>query len=197
MKNIQRLYLANWPYNAALILDELENMVISKGGKIVSTWKKEGGKSYLISNRSLSAAVHKQETLVNALRERNRPALAEQEKELARLKAIFNEPVLSRNGNYLYITFSLNEIYYSFNMDSNPFFPFTFCKTPIIDGKINPDFYANSDEKEWLTDDLLSFSCSQESRKKAATNILEMLLAADFGKRFNGNRKNQTVYEVN
>lgn len=196
MKNIQRLYLSNWPYNAAIILDELENLVISKGGKMVSTWKKEGRKSYLISNRSLTDAIHKEESLVNALRERNRPALAEREKELAKLKAIPNEPVLSRNGDYLYITFSLNGIYYSFNMDSNPFFPFTYCKTPVINGKINPDFYACTDEKEWFLDEFYSFNCTQESRKKAAVDILEMLLAADFGKRFNGNRKNKTVYEL-
>ena len=34
----ERLYLRSWEYNGALILDALENIVLSKGGAIVSTW---------------------------------------------------------------------------------------------------------------------------------------------------------------
>lgn len=194
MENITRLYLSNWSYNAALILDELENLVINKGGKIVSTWNKQGRKRFLISNRTLSAAIEKQEKLVAVLRDRNRPTLQEQEKELERLKAIPNSPVLSRNGDFLYITFALNNIYYSFNMDSNPFFDFTFNKIPIVNGKINPNIYAHTDNKEWFKDEFYSFNCSSDIRKKAATDILKMLLNATMGQRFNSNRREEKLY---
>lgn len=196
MENITRLYLSNWSYNAALILDELENLVISKGGKIVSTWNKQGRKRFLISNRTLSAAIEKQEKLVAVLRDRNRPTLQEQEKELERLKAISNNPVLSRNGDFLYINFALNGIYYSFDMDDNPFFDFMFNKIPIVNGKINPNIYARTDNKEWFKDEFYSFNCSQEMRKRAAADILKMLLNAPMGQRFNGNRRGEKLYEL-
>lgn len=196
MENVTRLYLSNWSYNAALILDELENLVISKGGKIVSTWNKQGRKRFLISNRTLTGAIAKQEQLVAVLRDRNRPALQEQEKELERLKSIPNSPVLSRNGDFLYINFALNNIYYSFNMDSNPFFDFTFDKIPIVNGKINPMFYAHTDNKEWFKDEFYSFNCSQEIRKRAAADILKMLLNTPVGRRFNGNRREEKLYEL-
>lgn len=193
-ENNVRLYLQNWPYNAALILDEIENLVISKGGKIASTLDKTSRKRYLVTNRTLSAAVRKQEDLVASLRRLERPTLCKQEAELARLKSIPNEPVQSRHGYYLYITFFMDGFYYSYNMCDNPFFDFTFSKIPVVDGKINPDCYSLCDKKKWFSDGFYRFDCTADDRAKAAAYILDMLISANASQRFRGNRRPEKLY---
>lgn len=195
-ENSTRLYLQNWPYNAALILDDLEKLVISKGGKIASTWDKTSRKRYLITNRTLSAAVREQEDLVEALRRFERPALCEAEAKLSRLKSIPNDPIASRHGDYLYITFCLDGFYYSYNMCDNPFFEFTLSKIPVVDGRVNPDCYSVNDKKTWFTDDFYRFDCSVEDRKKAASRILDMLVSAKAITRYKGNRKPEKLYLI-
>lgn len=195
-ENNVRLYLQNWPYNAALILDDLENLVISNGGKIASTWDKTSRKRYLITNRTLSAAVRKQEDLVSSLRRLERPTLCEQEAKLTAMKSIQNDPVASRHGDYLYITFFLGGFYYSYNMCDNPFFEFTFSKIPVVDGHINPDCYSVNDKKSWFTDDFYRFDCTTEDRAKAAAYILDMLISANASKRYRGSRKPQKLYFI-
>ena len=128
----ERLYLRSSDYNAALILDALENIVLSKGGAIVSTWDTRKEKGYLITNRSLDSAIRELRDREKRFARYNKPLSEETQKELERLAAIPNEPRESRNGSYLFLTFVLDGVYYSYNMNDNPFFDFYFSMIEIV-----------------------------------------------------------------
>lgn len=175
-------YLENWAYQAARILDALEKLVVDNGGELVSTWAKTKKPMMLIQNRTLSTAVFKQTEHVERLHKMNRPAYQEQQLKLNELLRIENSPVASRYGDWLYMSFSLNGFYYIYNMDRNPFFPFTFSKIHMDNGSINPDHYAQDDEKGWLIDDLWGIHATQQQREDAALKIYNLLVKAKPGR---------------
>jgi hypothetical protein len=174
----ERLYLSNWEYNSCRILSELANIVDNHGGKVKPT------KTAIVSNRTLAAAVRdlsgKLENMLeiqkNDFSEKRAAYIASKEKELEKCNAINNDPITVTHTSY--ISFVLDDVYYSYSTDANPFFEFYYMKTPVINDKRSQDVYLEKDNKEWLYDCFFSFSASNADVKEAANLIFNMLMTA-------------------
>ena len=173
-KENERLYLSNWNYNCAQILSELAKIVTNNGGKVKPT------KTAIISNRSISEAIHENENrlerLENAVAEGRgtETAIDTITAKIKELKSVNNEPI--QVTHLTYIDFVLDGVYYSYSTDDNPFFPFHIYKTPIKDGKRSADAGAVEDGKEWLFDCFFSANCAKSDIKEAANLIYNMLI---------------------
>ncbi len=77
-----------------------------------------------------------------------------------------------------YISFILEETYYYYQVNENPFFEFYYNKTPIKNGKRSIDAGLEADEKEWIEDCFFKSNCGQRDIIKAANLIFEMLCNA-------------------
>lgn len=181
-KENERLYPATWGYNAARITSALAEIVESNGGRV------KYGNAAIISNRSITYAVIEKEERINRLKEINAKSSDETkikirtavisalEKEIEELKQINNAP--RRVTHTGYITFILENNYYYFSIDSNPFLDFHYIKTPIINGKYSQDACCEIDKKEWYSDDLLKWDRADTEIKEAAQMIFNMLCNA-------------------
>ena len=196
---MEKRYLSNWNYNAALILGELETIVKNNGGEICSTWQHSGNvpkwvterKQYLIVNRTLNGAIREETERFERLEKLGRKELATIScNRLEELNNINNEPIVSYHGDYLYTQFILNGDYYYYDMDRNPFFDFHFAKVKVEpNNTINRDYYIDNDKKEWLFDCFYSFNCSDADRKEAANLIFNMLVAAKHSTKYHNKNK--------
>lgn len=186
-ENATRLYLGSWKYNAAHILTELETIVKNHGGEMCSTWEGKTApawvterKQYIITNRTLSEAIRKENEFLSRLETLGRTDAARETREkIAQYETINNDPKTLYYGDYLYMCFVLDGYYYCFSMDDNPFFDFHFAKVKIEpENKINRNYYSHTDKKEWWDDCFWRFDCSPEDRREAANLIFNMLLTA-------------------
>ena len=67
-----------------------------------------------------------------------------------------------------YISFVLNDVYYYYQVDDNPFFPFYYIKTPIKNGKYSMDAALEETKKGWLIDSFWGQHCSESNIHCAA-----------------------------
>jgi hypothetical protein len=81
-----------------------------------------------------------------------------------------------------YISFVLDEVYYYFQIDDNPFLEFYWNKTPVKNGKYSKDAGLEADEKKWLYDCFLMSNCGQPDIVEAANFIFNMLCSAPMSK---------------
>lgn len=197
-ENVEKRYLNTWHYNAALILTELENIVKNNGGELCATWEYNNPpmwltdrKQYLITNRSLSEIIHKEEEMLSRLENLGRADAARETREkIAQYKAMCNDPILTFYADYLYINFVIDGYFYSFSMDRNPFFEFYFAKVKIEDeNRINRNYFLQEDRKEWLYDCFFRVNCSNADRREAANLICNMLLNADCNRKYNDKKR--------
>lgn len=91
-----------------------------------------------------------------------------------------SEPIRALHTGY--ITFTLDNTVYYFQIDQNPFFPFYFNKTPLRDGKYSRDAGLEELSKNWLYDCFWSSNCSQEDIVEAAHSIFNELCNAPLSK---------------
>jgi len=91
-----------------------------------------------------------------------------------------NEPITVTHTSY--ISFVLDETYYYYQVNDNPFFEFYYQKTPIKNGKRSRDAGAEADKKEWLFDCFFDSNCAQQDIIEAANLIFEMLCNAPVSK---------------
>lgn len=188
-KENQRLYPATWEYNAARITTELAKIVENHGGRV------KYGNAAIISNRSINNAIFEKENRIEKLKminaenekETRTAAIKEFEKEIDELKQIKNDPIhVTHTG---YITFILDDNYYYFQTDSNPFFDFYYIKTPIKNNKYSKDACCMEDKKEWLFDCFFLWDCCNADIKEGANLIFNMLCNAPFSKIIRDSRK--------
>lgn len=180
LKENERLYPATWEYNAARITTEIAKIVENHGGRVKYC------KTAVISNRTINMAIIEKEDHINKLKllntEKEKEIRMEYiktiEQEIDNLKQINNDPITVTHTGY--ITFILDDIYYYFQVDKNPFFPFYYIKTPANNGRYSKDACCMEDEKEWLYDCFFSWNCSDADIKEGANLIFNMLCNAHF-----------------
>lgn len=81
-----------------------------------------------------------------------------------------------------YISFILDETYYYYQVNANPFFEFYYSKTPIKNGKRSRDAGLEADKKEWAFDCFFGSNCGQQDIIEAANLIFNMLCNAPISK---------------
>ena len=91
-----------------------------------------------------------------------------------------SEPITATHTTY--ISFILDETYYYYQVNENPFFEFYYSKTPIRNGKRSRDAGLEADEKEWLYDCFFKSNCGQPDIVEAANLIFNMLCNAPMSK---------------
>ena len=77
-----------------------------------------------------------------------------------------------------YISFVLNDVYYYYQVDDNPFFPFYYIKTPIKNGKYSMDAALEETKKGWLIDSFWGQHCSESNIHCAAEFVFNELSKA-------------------
>ena len=92
-----------------------------------------------------------------------------------------------------YISFTLDGVYYYFQVDNNPFFPFYYNKTRIVDGKHKLNTYSAELDKAWLTDPVYCGIATDEEINSAAVVLFELLKKAPLSRAY-GERKRKRVY---
>lgn len=179
-KENERLYPATWEYNAARITTELAKIAVNNGGRV------KYGNAAIISNGSIQHTIFEKENRIKQLKRINAETFKEAraamikalEKELNELKQIKNDPLpVTHTG---YIQFVLENNYYYFSTDGNPFFPFHYIKTPVKNNKYSNDACCMEDKKEWLYDCFLSWDCNDAEIKEGANLIFNMLCNAPY-----------------
>lgn len=178
MKDNERHYATSWQYNSARILTRLAQLVTAQGGKVKPLHPA------ILSDHNLEDAIQEIEARICTLTERENESHSDAQtlalqtclSRLDRLRAIPNTPITVTHTSY--ISFAMNGLYYSYQLDSNPFFPFYYLKTPIENGTYSADACLEDDPKSWAVNALLGFGCSDSEIETAAQAILAQLLAA-------------------
>ncbi len=203
----EKRFLSSWKYNAARILEEIENIVKNHGGELVATWQYSTPpewltkrKRFLIENRFLTEELTKEKEKLSRLEKLGRTEAArETQKKIERLFDIDNTPRLSYYADYLYIQFSLDGYFYYYSIDDNPFFDFHFARVKIEEGeKINQNYFLKNDSKKWLDDCFFYIDCSEADTKEAANLIFNMLLTEETNKTYTNRKRNKhaTLYRL-
>lgn len=177
-KENERLYVKAWEYNAARILTELAKIVINNGGKV------KPQKNAIITNRTADAAKREYWEKIERFTELEKTshnearanAIKTYREKLEALEKVNNEPITVTHMSY--IEFVLDGFMYYYQVDENPFFPFYYTKTAIVNGRYSRDTYSMEDKKEWLYDCFFFATCNIEDVKEAANLIFNMLISS-------------------
>ena len=178
LKDNERLYPDSWEYNGARIMSKLAKIVVENGGRVAPC------KKALISNRSIdimktdcSLRLEKLKSLEEKQHKYVLVAAIEKKKEdLKELEQIKNDPITVTHTSY--ISFVLENTYYYFQLDDNPFFEFLLVKTPVKNGKYSKDAALEETKKDWLDDCYLKIGCSEKDINDAAKKIFDMLVSS-------------------
>ena len=178
LKDNERLYPDSWEYNGARIMSKLAKIVVEYGGRVAPC------KKALISNRSIdimktdcSLRLEKLKSLEEKQHKYVLVAAIEKKKEdLKELEQIKNDPITVTHTSY--ISFVLENTYYYFQLDDNPFFEFLLVKTPVKNGKYSKDAALEETKKDWLDDCYLKIGCSEKDINDAAKKIFDMLVSS-------------------
>lgn len=178
-KENERLFCRTWTYNAALMLSEFARIVENENGRV------KYGHAAIISNYSAEDARREYTEKIQRLEELEKQESKEIRRNALReyknrLESIGPEREPVRVTHTSYISFVLDGFYYYFELDSNPFFPAHFIKTPIAeDGKRSLDAYLEDSKKEWAFDSfIVGFYASKDDVKEAANILLNELRTA-------------------
>ena len=185
MKPENKLYLSNWDYNAALIIEELAAIVENNGGTV------KPGTVAIIENRALNTNIREAAARLEQLErieaenpgtnEKRTDAMKRLRADIEKWQRIDNSPRTVHHCTWssAYISFKLGGMYYYYQTDSNPFFDFHYQKTPIdVNGTVSCCACLESDTKEWLWDCFLRAEATDADRREAANLIYNMLVKA-------------------
>ena len=101
------------------------------------------------------------------------------------------EPITVTHTSY--ISFILDETYYYYQVNDNPFFEYYYNKTPIKNGKRSRDAGLEADKKEWVFDCFFGSNCGQEDIIEAANLLFNMLCNAPMSKIIRGKHKQRAA----
>lgn len=83
------------------------------------------------------------------------------------------EPIMVTHTSY--ISFVLNDVYYYYQVEDNPFFPFYYIKTLIKNGKYSMDAASEESKKGWLVDSFWGQHCDESDIRHAAECVFNEL----------------------
>lgn len=187
-KDGQTLYLNTWEYNAALILAELAKIIENNGGRVKPAYH-----AGYIENRAFAECAHKRqmdadriEELINTgeieATEKRLDIVKKYREEAAELLKA-EEATHAPASHLTYLVFTLDGFYYNVELDDNPFFDFSYCKTPITaKNERSRDAYHMPLDKSWLYDCFLMMNAQKpginEDRREAANVIFNAVVSA-------------------
>lgn len=90
-------------------------------------------------------------------------------------RSIEGEPRKMRGQQYM--TFILDDMFYYFQIDDNPFFPHRYQKTEIVNGKRMRNVYLEEFSREWIYDCLFGVTNDDEI-KEIANQVFNLLVMA-------------------
>ena len=177
----QTLHLTSSQYNMTRVINALARIVKREGGAVQSE------EPFYIVNRHLNgdivtATYHIQKASANipGAAENRKVGISEyikkQKEELKKMESINRKPVCVKHSTYL--SFTLDGMYYYYQFDENPFFPFYYIKTAVFDGKRDKDACLMECNKEWLRDELFSFRASEYIIRNCARILFNSLVTA-------------------
>lgn len=182
----ETLYLKVNQYNVARMMSRLAEIVKENGGRV-----KETTPGY-IENRTLrndQLQVLRNIELFEENPTTDPATLQARAAYIERNAALLNadpDATKTRVTHTSYISFVLNDMYYYFEEDDNPFFPARYGKTRIIDAgdakKINKDYYLNNIEpenKNYYLDMFWDNDASADEINDAAGRLYDMLTSAE------------------
>jgi len=184
LRENETLYLSTWEYNAALILDELQKIIINNGGRV-----KQQTRGYIV-NRTITELATKckldaakvSERITAGVIETNEAReayIAARTAEAAELEAIPNAPRAVSTTTY--ISFVIDNMYYYVQFDENPFFDFYYIKTPVNSrNEYSRDACSENLNKDFLWDCFLSLKkpATDADRREAANMIFNQITSA-------------------
>lgn len=193
---MKKLYLRNWEYNAALILEELKKIVENNNGVVKTPEPCE------MVNRALSGAIQETEDRIKELTEKGtgnekRTAyIKELEKKLSEYNKIDNTPVVNCFAERRYIMFKIDNTYYYLQFDSNPLFPFYYNKIMLDNSNsYSGDHCMEELNKDWLFDCFFRAGASKEDVKEAANLIFNELLQSRYSVQYREKRRVYNTYD--
>lgn len=178
------LYPDSWEYNGCRIIKALARVIENHGGRVSYSKSSHG----FIVNRSILEAVRKYSAREKALKaalsegrtknpEVTRAALISTQKDLDNIININNDPIEIFNG--LYISFIIDNYYYSLSLNENPFFDFYYVKTPVNNNRYSRDAALHTFNKtEWLYDCFFEYRAADADCMEAANIIFNSLMNA-------------------
>lgn len=178
------LYLSNWEYNAHRIIKSLARVIENHGGRVKYNSYNHG----FIVNRSIIEAIEKYSAREKALKaalsegktknpELTSKALTDISKKLDEIININNDPL--EIFNTMYISFVIDDNYYSLSLNENPFFDFNYIKTPVINDQYSADAAGETlDKTSWLYDCFFDYRAADGDCIEAANIIFNNLMSA-------------------
>ena len=144
---MKHLYLRPVEYNMARILNEVRNMVVESGGKIVKDYNEP---------RSITETIFPTDGVWGERSDGK-------EGETVEVNCV------------TYISFVLDGYYYYVQVDENPFFDFLLKKAKVVDDEVSLNTYLDKYDKSWLTDNLWDFGEPYQAIQESATTLFEIL----------------------
>ncbi len=142
LKDGEKLSLKSWEFNIARTLTKLAEIIKQDGGRV------KPQKYAVIKDRSISSEIIDTEYKIEHLKEiektgepneKRREYIKALTANIEKLKALpVGEIVVTHTS---YISFILENIYYSISINENPLFPHHIYKTPVINGYRSQDGY--------------------------------------------------------
>lgn len=178
-KEGERLFLRATAYNLARVLSKVAEMVVARGGRVKKLY------SAIVSNSTIDDAIREitgNISRINAAiaehgeNDARKFALISYQADLDRWSSVDNSPITVTHTSY--ISFVLDDVYYYYQFDDNPFFPFYYKKTPVVDGQYSRDASLDEDKKTWFYDQFFGNTCSANDIHAGAAAILDMLTGA-------------------
>lgn len=190
-KENQRFYLNPWGYNSCRIISALAEVVREHGGNVQHTIpcmvsdrhkydvleelkKKKECIEWNMDMDVFDDDPVKQKKYVEKLK--NRLKSIEMDIRKCEDEINYDKPIPVTHTSY--ITFEMDGVYYYYQADDNPFFPFYYVKTPITEKGYSRDACLEEDAKEWLWDCFFKSECPSEKIIEAAKFIFDMLMNA-------------------
>ncbi len=180
LKDLEKRFPTSWEYNAARVMSHVATIAENNGARV------KYGPRAVLQNRSINKKIREYTERIERVKnpllpidaEKQARVIAMLETERAEWENMNNDPITVTHTSY--ISFVLDDVYYYFQIDKNPFFPFYYQKTPVMNGKIYRCACLEESKKEWLFDCMFDARCNNAEVVEIANLIYNELINAKY-----------------